>query len=233
MNNCTTKFNELTGSFIDIPILFFKESNCQGDPIQIVYIDKDKTIIINKSHVIKSFIIPENVKTVLFKSDEKYIEFDKYLWGNFIDDTAMCLDMWKILTSQMESRDSFENLTHLTIETVGPRNELIASSCVGELDKPLLHYDYEKDTNECNAFLDAFCQNNDSYSNEICKSRKLITKQDIENYEKQNTAKTGNIYLIVYIIIGLFILFCILYNVLKYNTNHKLQKYKQNQTRHT
>lgn len=187
MTNCDVQFQKLTSSYNEIPLVFFQETDCYGEPVQVIFPNNDNVTKLPVDTPIKSFIIPENVKVYFFKTNpiNQEILFNKQMWGLYIDNTEMSLDTWTIRNSISEIKDTFANITHIRLENQGPRQFVIASSCVGEgRDEYIPNYDPELNKQNCDQFLDVFCQLNDPYTRKLCKLRKLVTDKEIMEHEQ-------------------------------------------------
>lgn len=156
-------------------VKLFPLSDCGGKP-RVVSVSGIVTPV-----QFASFVIPENFKVRFTKSDKSVLDFNQALWGNSIDDVAMCIDVWKHPVTSVSQHASFENVDSVTIEKLGTRDHLIASSCVGLLDVHVPRYEpfLENKLNPlCTSFLDTYCRECDEYTNEICDKRPMFAPQN-------------------------------------------------------
>ncbi len=125
------------------------------------------------SHM-KSVVIPENFKVTFIKHSNK-LEFDQQIWGTYIDDTETHIDKW-IDKNKQKIHDSFDDVTTIIIDRFTERSNLLASSCVGLLEPPIVGYEPVRNGTlnlECDSFLDVYCGQKDNYSMEVCKHRQV------------------------------------------------------------
>jgi len=80
---------------------------------------------------VRSFIIPEVWDVNLYASTERgfscVIKYDDALWGDRIDDTALCFDTWVYQGKTQTFRRSFDGLLriHLTCKDAYPDKQII------------------------------------------------------------------------------------------------------------
>jgi hypothetical protein len=183
-------------------VKLFTDTDCFGEWIQI---DHSGSFPIDTK--VQSLIVPENFQVQFIQNGYKN-DFDKYIWGTTIEDTSVYFDKWK--NNQDESHLSFDGINHVVVKKLGDRQNLLASSCVGLLEPPLLGYEPVKDGNlnlKCDQFLSNYCSGFDSYSREVCQHRKLCAITP-----NSNSFNNLNIFICILGLITIMAFICFLFS---------------------
>jgi hypothetical protein len=193
-------------------ITVFQEKECVGN-VQI-FSNSGSFSVKN----IKSIVIPENFKVTLVKKSHK-LEFDQQLWGTYIDDTQTHIDKWK--DSSEETHMDFDDIDTIIIDKFTERSTLLASSCVGLLEPPIIGYEPTQNGNlnlECDHFLDVYCSGSDNYSKELCQHRQVC----VTSHSSQSNNAT-----IILVIVGIIVIvtFCYIVYISQFGKNSRRLPY--------
>jgi hypothetical protein len=193
-------------------IKFFSDKECQGNPINF---QNSGTFSIQH---IKSMVIPENFKVTFIKNSQK-LDFDHQIWGTYIDDTETHIDKWK--DKNEEFHDSFDDVNMIIVDKFTERSNLLASSCVGLLEPPIVGYEPTLNGNlnqDCDRFLDVYCSKLDNYSREVCGHRQVCVASN-------NTTNNNATIILVIVALIVVVTFCYIFYISQQNSRDKQVPY--------
>jgi hypothetical protein len=182
MSSCRQIFEEKANQQ-PTGVLVFNEPECKGEMTEIITNGQ-----FSLSGNGKSFIVPENYKLRLHK-DFRYVDYDHYLWGTYVDNTELSIDIW-MDSFGIESRTSYDGIQYIEVESLGIREDVIASSCVGLHNPPLFEYEPGPINEKCENFLDSYCQSSRRYQIDVCNHRKMYFQPELESNHNGNLTES-------------------------------------------
>jgi hypothetical protein len=193
-------------------IKMFQNKECQGDSVKF---PNSGTFSIQN---IKSMVIPENFKVTFIKKSQK-LDFDHQIWGTYIDDTETHIDKWK--DKNEEVHDSFDDVSMIIIDKFTERSNLLALSCSGLLEPPIVGYEPLLNgslNQDCDRFLDVYCNKSDNYSREVCGHRQVCVTSN---------STTNNNAAIILVVVALIVVvtFCYIFYISQQNSRDKRVPY--------
>ena len=213
MSTCRQIFEEKAGKHT-VGVLVFTEPECQGAMMEI---RSDGKFSLPGNG--KSFIVPENYKLRLHK-DFMYVDYDHYLWGTYVDNTELSIDIWTN-SFGIESRTSYDGVEYIEAQSLGNREDVIASSCVGLHNPPLFDYEPGPLNERCENFLDIYCQSSRLYQMDVCKHRKMYFHSEMES--KHNGKLKASPRYATLVGIALYICFFVIFGVVLTGIYQSLQ----------
>jgi hypothetical protein len=219
--DCKAVFADLIKEKKEIPVLIYSKENCQGEYKEFNK-NGDYSVV-----EIRSFIIPENYNVRFYKQNRQiYCDYRSSVWNPLVDNVLENFEHWRSSTGD-EFQDSFDGVDSIDIENLGHRDLVLASSCVGLLENPVLGYNSSVEgvlNKRCEDLLDVFCSSPDGYHRDLCTHRIMYSEKVPEDNSVVNQRQW--IYFVCIGIIVFFTVLTIVFTIRRKTTISKTNKKK-------